>query len=216
MQSWILWALVLLVPFAVAVAHDEPRLEAFGGYSWVSTALLEGAALSGARNDLSGWNSSVTWNTTHNLGWVAEVSGFLGSSSAASGNVQTRYYSFLAGPKITHHNRSDKVEVFTHSLFGISDATLTPSSSPPLTARGFTIAAGFGMDFVVRKHVSVRPVQVDYMLGQLGKAVHDWPQNQFRVSAGIVLRWSFTDRRNTYQEPPSDRPRAAEDFKKAE
>ena len=216
MHRQILLVVVVLLPFAVAVAHDEPRLEAFGGYSWVSTALLEGAALSGTRNGLSGWNSSVTWNTTHNLGWVAEVSGFLGSSSVASGNVQTRYYSFLAGPKITHHNRSDKVEVFTHSLFGMSHATLTPSSSLPLTARGFTIAAGFGMDFVVRKHVSVRPVQVDYMLGQLGKAIHDWPQNQFRVSAGIVLRWSFINRRNAYQEPPPERPSAAGDFKKVE
>lgn len=216
MHRQVLLLLVVLIPFVALNAHDEPRLEAFGGYSWVSTALLEGAGLSGARNGLSGWNSSVTWNTTHNLGWVAEFSGFLGSSSVASGNVQTRYYSFLAGPKITHHNRSDKVEVFTHSLFGISHATLTPSSSPLPTARGFTIAAGFGMDFVVRKHVSVRPVQIDYMLGQLGRVIHDWPQNQFRVSAGIVFRWSFTDRRNSYQEPPPDRPPAAGNTKKSE
>ena len=214
MHRRILLLLVVLTPFVVSNAHDEPRLEAVGGYSWVSTALLEGAALSGARNDLSGWDSSLTWNTTHNLGWVAEVSGFLGSSSVAGGNVQTRYYSFLAGPKITHHSRGDKVEVFTHSLFGISHATLTPSSLP--AASGFTIAAGFGMDFVLRKHVSVRPLQVDYMLGQLGKAVHDWPQNQFRVSAGIVFRWSFTDRRNVHQEFPPDCPPATGNTKKAE
>jgi len=215
MHRRILTVLIVLVPFTVAVAHDEPKFETFGGYSWVSTALLEGAALSGTRNGLSGWNSSLTWNTTHNLGWVAEVSGFLGSSSVAGGNVQTRYYSFLAGPKITHHSRSDKVEVFTHSLFGISNATLTPSFSPLPAARGFTIAAGLGMDFIVRKHVAFRPIQVDYMLGQLGKTVHDWPQNQFRVSAGIVLRWSFTDRRNPHQEYPLDCP-AAGNTKKAE
>jgi len=57
------------------------------------------------------------------------------------------------------------------------------------------------MDFVVRKHLSLRPVQVDYMISQL--APHS--QNQFRVSAGVVYRWSFVNRRNTYEDPAPDR-----------
>lgn len=36
MHRKILLLVVVLVPLAVAVARDEP-LEAFGGYSWVST-----------------------------------------------------------------------------------------------------------------------------------------------------------------------------------
>jgi len=36
------------------------------------------------------------------------------------------------------------------------------------------------------------------MLGQLGQPVHCWAQNQFRVSAGVVLRWLFANR-TSYQ-----------------
>ena len=180
--------LVMLVPLA-AIAREEPRLEAFGGYSWVSTSLLQDASFFAAREGFSGWNSSLTWNTTHNLGFVAEASGFLGSPSQDNSTVRTRYYSFLAGPKITHHNRTDKVEIFVHQLFGGSHATLTSASSQ-FAKTGFSMSAGFGMDFVIRRHVALRPFEVDYMISQL--AVHS--QNQFRVSAGVLLRWSFTDR----------------------
>ncbi len=179
----------VLVLSAVAMARDEPRLEAFGGYSWLTTSLLQDTGFLQARKGLSGWNSSLSWNTTHNLGFVAEFSGFLGTPSQDGSSVRTRYYSFLVGPKITHHNRSDKVEIFVHQLFGTSHATLA-SNTRSLTASGFSLAAGFGMDFVVRKHISLRPVQVDYAISQL--APHS--QNQFRVSAGVLFRWSFTER----------------------
>jgi len=208
MHRKILLLAVLLVPLAAAVAGDEPRLEAFGGYSWVSTSLLQDTSFLEERKGFSGWNSALTWNTTHNLGFVAEASGFLGSPSA----VRTRYYSFFVGPKITHHNHSDKVEVFVHQLFGFSHATLNSAAPRSLTASGFALAAGFGMDFVVRKHVSLRPVQVDYMMSQL--APHS--QNQFRLSAGVIWRWSFGDRGDACPHPSNDCSPGAGDRKKPE
>jgi len=142
-----------------------------------------------ARKGLSGWNSSLDWNTTHNLGFVAEFSGFAGTPSQGGTSVTTRYYSFLTGPKITHHNRTDKVEVFVHQLFGTSHATLN-SNGRSLSTSGFSLAAGLGVDFVVRKHLSLRPIQLDYTISQL--APHS--QNQFRVSAGVIFRWAFVER----------------------
>ncbi len=212
MHRQILLMLIVLLPLSSAVARDEPRLEAFVGYSWLSTSLLQDRGFLAARKGLSGWNSSLDWNTTHNLGFVAEASGLWETPSQGNTAVKTRYYSFFVGPKITHHNRSDKIEVFVQQLFGTSHATLTAASARPVTASGLSMEAGFGMDVVVRKHVSLRPVQVDYMISQL---THH-SQNQFRVSAGIVWRWKFADRRNAYQEPPPDRLPAAGDPKKAE
>lgn len=202
-----LLVLVVLLPFATAIARDEPRLEAFGGYSWLSTSLLQDTGFIQAREGFSGWNSSLDWNTTHNLGFVAEASGFLGSPSQDNSTARTRYYSFLAGPKITHHNHTDKVEVFVHQLFGMSHATVN-SATRSLTASGFSLAAGFGMDFVVRKHLSLRPVQVDYMISQL--APHS--QNQFRISTGVMLRWAFVERDSACSQCSS----GASNFKKAE
>ena len=186
--------LLLLLASVGAAARDEPRFEGFGGFAWVSTSLLQDTGILNARKGFSGWNSSLDWNTTHNLGFVAEVSGFLGSPSQDSGPVKTRYYAFLLGPKITHHNRSDKFEVFVHQLFGASHATID-SNSRSLTASGFSLAAGFGMDFIVRKRIALRPVQVDYMISQLTS--HS--QNQFRVCAGVSYRWSFVHRTGIYQ-----------------
>jgi len=193
-----LLSLVLMLS-ALAVARDEPKLEAFGGYSWITTSLLQDTGFLEAREGLSGWNSSLTWNTTHNLGFVAEFSGFAGTPSQSGTGVTTRYYSFLAGPKITHHNHTDKVEVFVHQLFGTSHATLN-SNSRSLSTSGFSLAAGFGIDFVVRRHVALRPVEVDYTISQL--APHS--QNQFRVSAGILYRWSFAERGAVCPKCPQD------------
>jgi len=181
--------LVLLVTSAIAGARDEPRLEAFGGYAWVTTSLLQDTGFLQARTGFSGWNSSLDWNTTHNLGFVGEFSGFLGTPSQGGSSVRTRYYSFLGGPKITHHNRSDKVEIFVHQLFGTSHATLV-SGTRSLTTNGFSLAAGVGMDYVVRRRIAIRPFQFDYAISQL--APHS--QNQFRFSTGVVLRWSFAER----------------------
>jgi hypothetical protein len=89
-------------------------------------------------------------------------------------------------------------------------ATLN-STSRPLTAFGFSTAAGFGMDFVVSKHVSLRPVQVDYMTSPLAPHL----QNHLRVSAGVVLRWPFVSRRDVLSKdssrPPAGVPRKASD-----
>lgn len=51
------------------------------------------------------------------------------------------------------------------------------------------------MNIVLRKYLSIRPFQVDYMISQL--TYHT--QNQFRVSAGIVFRWKFGERRNAFR-----------------
>ncbi len=181
--------LLLLISPVLTLARDEPRLEAFGGYSWITTSLLQDTGFLQARKGCSGWNGSLSWNTTHNLGFVAEFSGFRGTPSLSGSSVTTRYYSFLGGPKITHHNRSDKVEIFVHQLFGTSHATLN-SGARSLTASGFSLVAGVGMDYVIRRHIAIRPFQFDYAISQL--APHS--QNQFRFSTGVVLRWSFAER----------------------
>jgi hypothetical protein len=193
---------VLLLPLA-AVAREEPRLEASAGYSWLSTSLLQDTGFLQAREGFSGWDGSLSWNTTHNLGFVGEFSGFLGTPGLGDASVRTRYYSFLGGPKITHHNRTDKVEVFVHQLFGTSHATLV-SGTRSLTSSGFSLAAGVGMDYVVRRRIAIRPFQFDYMISQL--APHS--QNQFRISAGVLVRWSFANRH-----PPDNSASASEHHK---
>ncbi len=94
-RQFVLVVLIMLVPFVAAVARDEPRLEAFGGYSWMSTSLLQDTGFLPAREGLSGWTSSLSWNTTHNLGFAAETSAFLGTPSQGNTAVKTRYYSFF-------------------------------------------------------------------------------------------------------------------------
>jgi Outer membrane protein beta-barrel domain len=198
-KVWFLSFVLALALSAVAMAREEPRLEASGGYSWLSTSLLQDTGFVQAREGVSGWNGSLSWNTTHNLGFVGEFSGFLGTPSLGGTSVKTRYYSFLGGPKITHHNGTDKVEIFVHQLFGTSHATLA-SGTRSLTTSGFSLVAGVGMDYVIRRHIAIRPFQFDYAISQL--APHS--QNQFRFSAGIVVRWAFTERGISCPKCPTD------------
>jgi len=211
MRRLLLIVLLLFAPLAVALAGDEPRLEAFGGYSWLSTSLFQDTGFLPAREGLSGFDSSLGWNITHNLGVVGEGGGYFGTPSQNSTAVRARYYSFFAGPKITHHNHSDNFEVFIHQLFGMSHATLN-SATRSFASTGFSMEAGFGMDVVLRKYVSIRPLQVDYMISQL--TYHT--QNQFRVSAGVVFRWKFGERRSASgPRPPEGSPDAVDPSKNA-
>jgi len=201
--------LFVLAPLAVALAGDEPRLEAFGGYSWLSTSLFQDTGFLPAREGLSGFDSSLSWNITHNLGVVGEGSGLFGTPSQDGAAVRARYYSFFAGPKITHHNRSDNIEIFVHQLFGLSHATLN-SAARSFASTGFSMESGIGVDIVLRKYVSIRPFQVDYMISQL--TYHT--QNQFRISAGVVFRWKFGERRIAVRAPsPDGSPTAVESTK---
>jgi hypothetical protein len=49
------------------------------------------------------------------------------------------------------------------------------------------MTAGGGIDFKVSKHVSVRPVQAEYLMTRLPNGLNN-RENNLRIGAGITLR----------------------------
>src|SRR5438445_13501210 len=67
--------LVLLFPHS-AVAQDTPKLEVFGGYSYLR--LTEQPRTLSNSASLNGWNASVKLNVTPRIGLLADFSGHYG------------------------------------------------------------------------------------------------------------------------------------------
>ena len=87
-------------------------------------------------------------------------------------------WSFTAGPqfKASIH----RFEPFARALFGLSRAT---------GGTAFTLIGGGGVDIYLRDHLSVRAIQMDYVLLQGGVAAHG--SDMTRI--GVGLTYSFGD-----------------------
>jgi hypothetical protein len=172
-------SLLCLLPLA-AYAQDAPRVEIFGGYSYLRTD-------DALDLDLHGWNASVAGNVNNWLGLKADFSGHYDNFQISpGGRADIGTHLFLAGPQFTYR-KHDIVTPFVHVMFG---AARTHVSARTATGRfntsevDFAFVAGGGLDVKLTKALAVRAFQTDYVL------VRDNDENfhNFRLSTGLVLR----------------------------
>ena len=179
-------SLTLLIPLA-AIAQDEyPRAEVFGGYSFFR-ANPDGM-------DLHGWDASVAGNITKWFGVEGDVSGHYGSPKLFGFNVpfvDVSSYKYMVGPKLTY--RSDKVAPFAHFLIGGTQAR-TKILGISASDTALATAIGGGVDINLNKSIAIRAIQADYLMtrfhpgSQIAFSGFDDHQNNFRISAGLVIR----------------------------
>jgi opacity protein-like surface antigen len=163
--------------------YDIPRAEAFGGYSYLS-ADWEGFA---SRSGLHGWTGSGAINLNPWLGVEGSSSGNYQSNCLGAAGVNCTILTFMGGPKITPY-RGTSLSAYTHALVGIGSMTMSLAAGSPLTWRDLAWSVGGGADYAVNNRISVRVGQVDYLRTQLFQSLGGTRQNDFRVSAGVVLR----------------------------
>jgi opacity protein-like surface antigen len=173
--------LALCLPLAASAQEATPKVEIFGGYSYLRYDTLNGV-------NAHGFNTSLAGNITKRVGIVGEFSRFTNSESipipipnfpniTAKSNVLT----YLFGPRIVLHR--GKTEPFIHALFGGARQNLKIPGRPfaPVMVNAFAFALGGGLDVKVNDNFAIRIAQVDYLgIGKRG--------NNFRYSAGIVIR----------------------------
>ena len=173
-------SLLLLLPLA-AFAQDKPKVEIFGGYSYLHTD-------DALDLDLHGWNASVTGNLNKWFGITGDFSGHYGSVQLSPGvRADVSAHLFLVGPQVAYR-KSDVWQPFGHLLFGAARGHI----SVPNTAGGrtrtsetdFALIAGGGLDAHIAKHLAIRLFQADYVY------IHDDidSSHNFRLSTGLVLR----------------------------
>src|SRR5262245_24849592 len=145
MQKLFLFVALTLALTVIAQAQEAPRVEVFGGYSYMR---LQDDG-SGLDRDLNGFN--VSGNITvlgKRLGLKADVSGHFGNIFVATGVPSTnqRQFLFLFGPQFSLR-KSGKIQPFAHTLFGFTRQTLENDAiSGDLTDTGFAFAVGGGVD----------------------------------------------------------------------
>jgi hypothetical protein len=204
---------VLFFPISVA-AQQTPKVEVFGGYSYLQ--LTEASRISLKSASLNGWNASVKLNVMPRIGLLADFSGHYGQRGlipytidspttpgelmrveAAPGDM--RQHTFLFGPEVRLFRR-DRLTVNVRALVGVAhtNTLVLPlrepiqvlAGYPPITQRSFpsasTFAASFGgsVDYRITDRLSYRIVQPELLLIRSDSTGN---QYNFRLSTGLVF-----------------------------
>lgn len=176
----IILALLTVLPVAAA-AQDTPKVEIFGGYSYLrQTDNLIG-------EDLHGWNASFTSNITKWMGLAAEFSGHYGDATLTPGlKADVATHIFAVGPRFAYRG-SERVTPFAHVLLGAARSNVTyfvASGRARINESAFALIVGGGLDVKVHDNVAIRLFQADYVLTRFNSD----SQHNFRASTGLVLR----------------------------
>jgi len=194
-RSAIKWTLALTCLISMAsVAQDAPRVEVFGGYQFVRAN--SGIQIGGLDSfALNGWDASLSGYFGSYLGFTADFAGTYGTPKVSIPQigqigVNTDLYTFMFGPVVRAANKSP-FQPFAHALFGAAHVkgavgvTGIGGLSISDSNTGFAWAAGGGLDVKLLPLIGVRLGQLDYVQTRIAGN----SQNNFRYSAGIVLRF---------------------------
>ena len=166
-----LFFLLLIVGSLPSAAQDVPRIEVFGGYSYLRfDSRSFGFASS---SNLNGYNLAPAFNIFHGFGVVGELSGQYGS------HLNLR--DVAVGPQILYPRNN--LIFFAHVMYGDARTHVSVGNGPGDTAR--VIVAGAGADLHYSSRLSFRVLQVDYLRTSLFRGT----QNNVRISTGLVYHW---------------------------
>lgn len=166
---------LLLIMSVFAVAQEAPKAEIFGGYQL--TRVNPGHGINNF--NLNGWDAAVNGYFHRYVGVTADFSGTYGSPSS----VSTHLYTYMFGPTLRATN-SSPFTPFAHVLFGGAHISGSQGGSS-ISDSGFAWAPGAGLDVKAGSFLSLRVAQFDFLQTHISSET----QNNFRYSAGLVLRF---------------------------
>jgi opacity protein-like surface antigen len=176
--------LALCLPLAASAQEVAPKVEIFGGYSYLRADNIGGV-------NAHGFNTSLAGNITKHVGVDGEFSRFDTSTSIPTQvlgirvPVNSSVLTYLFGPRIVLHR--GKAEPFVHALFGGAHGHYKIPTAE-LTDNAFAFALGGGLDVKVNNNFAIRAAQVDYLGYKLDYLRAKLYRNNFRYSTGVVIR----------------------------
>lgn len=182
---------LLLLLAASAAAQQGPKLEVFGGgsYLWYTQP-------SGVHLNMPGWTASADYYVFHWLSGQVEATGAYNSYGTYGGKASpTTIYGARLGPMIFPFGHR-RLTPFVHFLFGGAyyDHRYPayggfPASS--YTNMSYSWEGGAGVDLTVKKHWAIRLVQADY--GQVSFAPSTsgvaTRQSTYHAAIGVIYRF---------------------------
>jgi len=207
-RSLVLFAVVLMSAM-VAVAQDIPKMEAFLGYTYVRA----NSATDIPSFSAHGGGGQFMYNFNTYLGAVADI-GAVHNGDIGDHRVDTTSINFLFGPRLSMRFRTLRpyFQVLFGGVYMTSSTEITSFANPaiPIVLPGatlvvpappapqataqvyaqqtaFAMTAGGGLDLRISKHVSFRPIGLDYYMTRLQnlRSAGDNTQNNLRYTAGF-------------------------------
>ena len=186
----------LVIGCSVSKAQDYPKAEVAFGYSFINVHPNFPQISS---YNLNGGGASFVYNATHYFGIKAEFMDYTGGGGAQlrkfgyTGNVSGNLFSYEFGPQIKKH--SGKIQPFGEALFGAAHTgtygtiynAIHGIQAAGNSNNSFAMELGGGLDIPVNRVVSIRPVEVDYLLTKFSANNISATQNNFRYFGGIDL-----------------------------
>jgi outer membrane immunogenic protein len=180
------FALATTLLYGAALSAQEvqvPRFEIGLNYS--------GLHVNSANDDYhhtgNGGSGSVDYNLNHTIGLVGDFGGYADTRKG----IDDKEVTYLFGPRFNW--RHSRLNPYVQSLFGGAHAWNSPSNT---TQNAFAMATGGGLDYNLTRHISIKPIQVEYLMtrfdsARLGPANGSFGdhQNDVRYSAGVVFKF---------------------------
>jgi outer membrane immunogenic protein len=139
--------------------------------------------------NMNGGNVEGALHLYRGFSAVADFNGE-NTGSVNNGGRGLSLISFTAGPSFSFSFHS-RFAPFAQGLFGAAhgfNSYFPVTAGPTGAATGFAMNAGGGFDVRIARHMAIRPIEADYFLTRLPNGVNG-SENNFRLSAGIVLRF---------------------------
>lgn len=156
--------------------ENVPRLEVFGGYSFMNA----GTDNLANRQNVSGFDASVDYNINHFLAAEGDVAaGYKNITILNVGTFGFHNYLLAVGPRVTVS------KFFLHGLIGtdhLANNTYFDGNGPSVGNSVLAAELGGGVQWKVASHMRVR-TSADYVLTEF----EGYIQSSVRVTAGLVF-----------------------------
>lgn len=196
-RSITIYALGLAAALTAAAA-DTSRMEAFVGYTYVRV----NSATNAPSFDSNGGSGQFVYNFNPWLGAVADL-GAVHTGHIGNAVVDNTIANFLFGPRLSVH-RFKTFKPYVQMLWGgayvtasslVQGVTVPGGGIPgqPVTARllasqtVFAFTLGGGVDVKINKHLSFRPIGLDWYMTRFQnlRTLDDNNQNNLRYTTGF-------------------------------
>lgn len=135
----------------------------------------------------NGGSGSVEYNLNSIVGLVGDFGGYANTKKG----IDDKAVTYLFGPRLNW--RHSRLNPYIQTLFGGAYAWNGPSNT---TQNAFAMAAGGGLDYNLTRHISIKPIQVEYVMTRFDSArltpdntSFGDHQNDVRYSAGVVFKF---------------------------
>jgi opacity protein-like surface antigen len=190
----------LILTFTLAAQDKATQMETFLGYTFTRF----NSATNVPAFSANGGSGQFVYNFSNWLGGVADF-GAVHNGNIHNIHLDSTAATFLLGPRVALR-RWSRFTPYVQALFGGVYGTTSVAVPPDVLVIGddvvvpagthfrataqqtsFAMTAGGGLDIKVSKHVSIRPIQLEYFLTRLRhfRTDDDNTQNNLRYSAGV-------------------------------